>query len=89
MRFNIAYLKGGEDFFGFVEQTDIPNESIIVRKSARSMKPEAIELLIHELAHNLKIKGAITSHEPKEYAQECCRIGAEISYHYLNIINGG
>jgi len=91
MRFNIAYLKGGEDFFEFVEPSlmvHYPLETIIVRKSARSMKPEAIELLIHELAHNLKIKGAITSHEPKEYAQECCRIGAEISYHFLNIING-
>lgn len=68
LRFNIAYLKGGEDFFKFTKTITI------------GLYPEAIALIIHELAHNLEIKGAMTSHEPKEFADECCRIGSEISY---------
>ena len=72
LRFNIAYLSGGEKFFDFVGRgKDMPR--LILSK-------EAIALIIHELAHNLEIKGAMTSHEPKEFADECCRIGSEISY---------
>tara|TARA_R110002033_G_scaffold164022_2_gene201220 strand:- start:8364 stop:9917 length:1554 start_codon:yes stop_codon:yes gene_type:complete len=64
LRFNIAYLKGGEDFFAFTGDGKLTED--------------AIALIIHELAHNLEIKGAMTSHEPKEFADECCRIGSVI-----------
>ena len=64
LRFNIAYLKGGEDFFEFTGDGKLTED--------------AIALIIHELAHNLEIKGAMTSHEPKEFADECCRIGSVI-----------
>ena len=74
LRFNIAYLNGGEDFFEFVE---VEYDSF---HTAKVLKKEAIALIIHELAHNLEIKGAMTSHEPREFADECCRIGSEISY---------
>ena len=66
LRFNIAYLKGGEEFFAFT--------------GTGLLSEEAIALIIHELAHNLKIKDAMTSHEPKEFADECCRIGSWIAY---------